>query len=201
MYQELNLNEGASLSEIKAAYRQVAKSCHPDSSSGATDALKFSRAHDAYKGLLKEVMGALEGKLNVVKGPEDASGTPYVFIGQRTFGLDIYYDVLLARPETGVEVKLNLPWTRREACPRCLGQGVTLTRKGNGYVYKPHNCERCQGKGVIENQSRVEVKLTSQMLENGKVRLRNAGAYAPKDGKRGDLIVNLEFCDSLPQDN
>jgi DnaJ-class molecular chaperone len=76
-----------------------------------------------------------------------------------------------------------------------------LTRKGNGFVYKPHHCERCEGRGVIESETRVEVVLTQKMLENGKVRLRGAGGYAPKDGKRGDLIINLELTTKLPQDN
>jgi hypothetical protein len=39
------------------------------------------------------------------------------------------------------------------------------------------------------------------MLKKGKVRLKNAGGYAPKDARRGDLIITLEFTEKLPQDN
>jgi hypothetical protein len=53
----------------------------------------------------------------------------------------------------------------------------------------------------VEEETRIEITLTSDMLKRGKVRLKNAGGYAPKIAKRGDLIITLEFRDKLPQEN
>ena len=47
LYQDLNLPEGAALNEIKAAFRQVAKACHPDAAGGRADVEKFIRAQTA----------------------------------------------------------------------------------------------------------------------------------------------------------
>jgi DnaJ-class molecular chaperone len=204
MYKELNLKEGAGPEEIKADYRKLAKSCHPDSNGeGAkADSGKFMRAHEAYKGLLKEVTDALGcEKAGGASDFRATEGTSYVFIGENRAGLDVYYDILLERPAANADVRLNLPWTRPEACPRCLGQGVTLSREGNGFVYKPRRCERCGGKGATEEKTRLRVTLTPEILGRGKVRLRNAGGYSPKNAQRGDLVIRFEFVEKLPRDH
>jgi DnaJ-class molecular chaperone len=204
MYKELNLKTGASLDEIKAAYRKLAKNYHPDSnlSQNAPDPEKFSRVHDAYKGLLREVMEALgDASLKSSAASKTRSGASYVFIGKRSMGLDTFYDLILTHPEENKEVTLNLPWTRKEACPRCLGQGAVMERKGKGFIYKARRCEKCEGLGYVEEETRIEITLTPEMLQRGKVRLKNAGGYAPKAAKRGDLIITLEFRDKLPREN
>jgi DnaJ-class molecular chaperone len=205
-YKELNLKKGASLPEIKAAYRRMAKAYHPDANvQGAGDSLKFSRAHDAYQALLKEVMGALRDEpiSRAGAGRPGASARlyPFVFNGQRTVGLDVHYDILLVKPALGEEIRLRIPLVRREACPRCLGQGVTLERQGNGFVYKPHACSRCGGEGSVASKASVDLILDSSKLAVGKARIPRAGAYRPQEGLRGDLIVNLSFVDRLPADN
>ncbi|MDR3153066.1 MAG: DnaJ domain-containing protein [Deltaproteobacteria bacterium] len=203
LYRELNLKEGASLGEIKAAYRKVAKSCHPDAAAGKADPERFSRAHEAYRGLLKEVMGALKGEMP--RGSEPLSGKDVTascsFIGKKSVGLDVFYDVLVLRPSPDGEVSIELPWVRRGACPRCLGQGETLKRSGGGFVYKPCACPRCRGEGFIEEDTKVTLTITPEMLEKGKVRVRNAGGYLPKEGRRGDLIVNLRAAEAMPRAN
>jgi DnaJ-class molecular chaperone len=202
MYKDLNLKEGASLSEIKAAYRIMAKTYHPDSLAAGENGNpeKFRRAYEAYKSLLRNAInGNVETVLNENGNREDL--TPYVFSTEKTKGLDIYYDLVLEKPGSLKEIKISVPVVRREACPRCLGQGMTLTRKGNGYVYKPKTCDRCEGKGFTEEERQVVIILTPEMLDTGKVRLRNVGGYLPKEGKRGDLILNLEYVERLPENN
>ena len=202
MYKDLNLNEGASLSEIKAAYRLMAKTYHPDSAAAkeSASAAKFQKAYDAYKGLLR---GALNGESPADK-KESASElqpgfTPYAFAAKSTEGLDVIYDLAFERPEAFKEIKISLPVTRREACPRCLGRGITLVRKGAGFVYKPAVCDRCEGRGCCESEAKIELTLSPEMLKFGKVRVRNLGGYIPKDGLRGDLVLNFEFKAGLPR--
>ncbi|MDR2352687.1 MAG: DnaJ domain-containing protein [Deltaproteobacteria bacterium] len=220
-YSELNLQKGASLSEIKSAYRQMAKSYHPDAVGNLnSDPEKFSRASDAYRALLKEVMGALKTQpqnLNSIETTHTSQSTqptqstqldlssleycPYVFEAEKTEGLDIIYYIVIEKPENPQELKFKLPWIRREACPRCLGQGVTLNKQGQGFVYKPHSCSRCHGHGYVTYKTHVEFSLDSALLTKGKIRLQNAGLYLPKEGKRGDLLVSIRIADKLPTDN
>ena len=203
MYRELNLEEGASLKEIKAAYRKMAKIFHPDSDhAGPGDPEKFRRAHMAYRGLLKDAPGDRDlEKKGPAAGGHGAKKVPYVFNGVTKVGLDVYYDILMVKPQGSGKVALNLPWTRTETCPRCLGEGVLLKRCGNGYVYKPHRCEKCEGRGVVREETRIEVALSSAALETGRLRLRNAGDFSPKDSKRGDLIIRIGYAERLPREN
>lgn len=56
-YQILSVDPGASLQEIKHAYRQIAKRCHPDlfpESERARRELRMMRINEAYMGLLWE---------------------------------------------------------------------------------------------------------------------------------------------------
>jgi DnaJ-class molecular chaperone len=193
-YQELNLREGASLTEIKVAFRQKAKTYHPDASRFG-DPEKFSRAYEAYRTLVKASL-----KMESLYGPAD-TGHPYIFEGRRDMGLDIYYDICLVKPLNGQPFSLDLPWVKEEACPRCLGQGRTLHRQGHGFVYRPHSCPKCQGSGKVSSHSRLSVAVSPEMADCGHMRLRQAGNYLPKEARRGDLIITLRYAEKLPESN
>jgi DnaJ-class molecular chaperone len=197
-YNELNLKKGANETEIRAAFRKLAKEHHPDTgTAGQNGADKFRRAYGAYR----ELMAKIEAKRpkSAVLRSAPASPTAYVFDGQRNAGLDVYVDLALVRPEMA-SFSLVLPWTSHEACPRCLGRGQTLGRLGqDSSLYRPSPCPRCQGSGSVESQSHLSVTVTEEMAKRGKFRLRGAGGYLPSQARRGDLIVSLRFAESLPK--
>ncbi|MDR0622492.1 MAG: DnaJ domain-containing protein [Deltaproteobacteria bacterium] len=208
-YQELNLRQGASESEIKAAFRKLAKTHHPDTGAGgAANVAKFRSAYQAYSELMGYKVKA-DGKARQ-RGPEaqateakaaPVSPTPFRFEGQRKLGLDVYLDIALVRPES-LGFTIVLPFTAHEACPRCLGQGQTLGRLSpGGDVYRPQSCPKCQGRGSVGRNEFLTVNVTEEMAQRGKFRLRGVGGYLPKQAKRGDLIVSLRWVDSLPVDN
>ena len=192
-YQELNLRKGATESEIKSAFRKLAKENHPDGGSNGTgDVAKFRSAYNAYSELMKEA------RKNAPASSPLASPTPFRFVGERKSGLDVYLDIALVRPESP-DFDIVLPFTAQEACPRCLGQGQTLGRlTPGGDLYRPQTCPKCQGRGSIGRPERIAIKVTALMAERGKFRLRGAGGYLPSQAKRGDLIVTLRWVDSLP---
>ena len=191
-YKDLNLREGDGEMEIRAAFRRMAKDNHPDSSANG-DVTKFRRACAAYKALMRDIASQKKAmRLH-------ASSVPYVFDGQRTFGLDMYFDIAMVRPEPGESFTLVLPVSSQEACPRCLGQGQTLSKLGEGSsVYRPTTCPKCSGTGSISDKKELSVAVPPEMAERGKFRLRKAGGYLPKEAKRGDLIVAIRWVDSLP---
>jgi len=185
-YKELNINEGASLTEVKAAFRKVAKTYHPDVKGLKADADKFRLAYEAYQLIIKNLLTA---KAEV----QTELGLPFRFLSQKHIGLDIYYELALVMPLSKKSFKLVLPQTSHQACPRCLGQGQTLSRLNHGNVYRPETCSRCHGEGRLSSQSHLSVTVTPEMAKQGKFRLRQAGDYLPSEGKRGDLIVHLYF--------
>ncbi|MDR2368554.1 MAG: DnaJ domain-containing protein [Deltaproteobacteria bacterium] len=199
-YSELNLKKGASESEIKAAFRKLAKEHHPDSGRPGYDVEKFRNAYRAYRELLGQ---AKKAGHEAAQKPAPVSPTAFVFDGQRTHGLDVYYDLAVERPQSlDGGFGIVLPFTAREACPRCLGKGQTLGRLSpGGDVYRPRTCPRCHGAGSLGRASHLTVRVTAGMAGRGKFRLRGAGGYLPSQARRGDLIVSLRFVDSLPAGN
>jgi DnaJ-class molecular chaperone len=200
-YHELNLTKGAGETEIKAAFRRLAKEYHPDTSgNGPADAEKFRRAFQAYKELIAQaVTRKPDSSTQASPQASPASPTAYVFDSERRAGLDVLMDIALVRPAAGVPFDLVLPWTSHRACPRCLGRGQTLSRGSlESDLYKPRTCDKCHGTGSVDEGGRLSVTVTPEMAERGKIRLRGAGAYLPKQAARGDLIVSFRWVDRLP---
>lgn len=213
-YQDLNLNEGASITEIKAAFRSLAKAHHPDAE-GRTpeDVEKFIKAQTAYQRLMKKAVAhnrlhraAREKAAAETKPAAEAPRRPraaaanWRFESSREVGLDVYYRLFILRPgpEGG---RINLPWQAKDACPRCLGQGQTLAKIGQNSLYRPCTCSKCGGQGSLSRDSQLEVSLTPEMIGRDKIRLRRCGLYNPKTAQRGDLILEVAWVDHLPANN
>lgn len=209
-YQDLNLHEGASLSEIKSAFRRLAKSYHPDAAGhDKVNVEKFIKVQTAYQRLVERAVS--HNQTRRAKAAEKPSeqraetqkpkaAVNWRFVSSREVGLDVYYSLTVLRPAQG-GLKIALPWQAREACPRCLGQGRTLARVGRNSLYRPAACDKCGGTGHINRESSLEVSLTEAMVGQGKVRLRKAGLYNAKSALRGDLTLDINWVDQLPDQN
>ncbi|MDR0882294.1 MAG: DnaJ domain-containing protein [Candidatus Adiutrix sp.] len=204
-HQDLNLPEGASIADIKAAFRQMAKSYHPDAAGRTSaDVEKFIKAQTAYQQLMKTAAAHNRARRATVAPapPASSPAANWRFVSSREVGLDIYYRLYILKPEAaGAGCQVTLPWQAREACPRCLGQGRTLARLGQNSIYRPATCPRCQGQGTITRESRLEVSLTPEMVGRDKIRLRRAGLYHPSTAQRGDLILEPTWVSQLPRQN
>jgi DnaJ-class molecular chaperone len=197
-YKDLNLREGAGEMEIRAAFRRMAKENHPDSNQTG-DVSRFRKACAAYKELMRRLRAQNETLTLHHLHPASA---PFVFEAKRTAGLDVYFDIAMVRPRPDLPFTLVIPSAAHEACPRCLGQGRTLSRVNDGSsVYRPRVCPKCSGRGSISRPKDLAVTVTPEMAERGRFRLRQAGGYLPKEAKRGDLVVNIRWVDDLPTGN
>ena len=203
-YQSLNLKEGASLGEIKSAFRSLAKVYHPDAAGKTTeDTNKFIKAQAAYKKLLQtavthnQTRRTQQSDTQTPRKAATATVRNCYLESSREVGLDIHYNIQILRPSTG-GLKVVLPWQVREACPRCLGQGQTLALVGKTSLYRPHTCSKCGGTGNISRYSQLETSIAEDMVGQAKIRLRKAGLYNPKEGARGDLFLNITWVSCLP---
>ena len=198
-YQDLNLREGASITEIKAAFRQMAKTYHPDAAGQSqADVDKFIKAQSAYQKLLRTAMAHNRAKKAEKAAEKTQPASNWRFIGSREEGLDVYYRLSIVRPAVG-GCRIVMPWQAREACPRCLGQGRTLSKVGS--LYRPSACSKCHGQGTVVRESSLKIDITAEMVGQGKVRLRKAGLYNAKTAQRGDLILDINWVDHLPSHN
>ncbi|MGL4209060.1 MAG: DnaJ domain-containing protein [Candidatus Adiutrix sp.] len=202
-YQELNLPIGASIGEIKAAFRCLAKTCHPDAAGkNQANIEKFIKGQKAYEHLLKiacqhnKVRRAAEQAQG--KGTKPHSESGFRLDGRREVGLDIYCRILLLKPSDLKNYKITIPWCVPKACPSCLGTGRTLARLGQSSFYRPGACLKCEGTGMIKQNSHLEINLENHIKEK-KIRLRKMGLYNIKTAVRGDLILEITWLESWPQ--
>lgn len=185
----LQLKADASLGDVKAAYRRLAKQYHPDAAGLSGDAGRFHQIHEAYRSLLKE-LGA--GR----PGPEGRSiiaraGRDWRFEGVKDRGAEVVYVVRLSSEAARQGLTLILPFKAEDACPRCLGEGHTLAPVFGGSSLMRVRCDKCGGSGLTRHNSTVRVDLTPDLVRRGRIRLKGLGHYRPTRGARGDLSIEL----------
>lgn len=198
IYNDLGLHQGASISEIKAAYRSLAKKYHPDAEGSSPDDVeKFIKAQTAYQKLMKKAV-AFNRARRAESAPRAGASVPtagqlvdnWRFHSRLEVGLDVYLKIWVARPESG-GLRMVLPWDSQEACPRCLGQGRTLAQVGS--LYRPCACSKCEGRGIVSRQTSLMVEIKPELVGRDKIRLRQAGLYHPSSARRGDLILDITW--------
>lgn len=171
LYIVLGVQQGASESEIKRAYRRLARRFHPDINPGdQTAAARFRQILEAYETLIDPARRSRydAGHPTGADGAQQGSGFEGFDFSTRgvdysaTFG-DLFAEVLTARgaqtaPQRGADLHIEMPVTfeeslagcqrsmtvtRRDHCRTCGGSGRTRTTTGP--------CHLCQGTGAVRS--------------------------------------------------
>ena len=168
-YDLLGINRGADEAAIKAAYRKLAKECHPDRHNGCTQQTErfkaISEAYDVLKDPQKRAAYDRFGKAAFKNG----GGDPFAEGGFNGFsdifssifgefmdprgarqnaarGADLRYDLELSLEEafTGAEKTITVEALAR--CEQCHGRGCTRTD------HCASTCQTCGGMGKVRAQ-------------------------------------------------
>ena len=170
-YDLLGLQRGADAAAIKAAYRRLAKECHPDRYNGCSEKeARFKAINEAYDVLKDPQKRAAYDRFGKAAFQNGAGGhDPFGSAGFEGFsdifstifgdfmdprgarqnaarGADLRYDLELSLEEafTGVEKTINVESLAR--CERCNGRGCT--RSDNC----ARTCQTCNGMGKVRAQ-------------------------------------------------
>jgi molecular chaperone DnaJ len=170
-YDLLGVQRGADDAAIKAAYRRMAKECHPDRHNGCRDQeARFKAINEAYDVLKDPQKRAAYDRFGKAAFQNGGGGhDPFGSAGFEGFsdifstifgefmdprgarqnaarGADLRYDLELSLEEafTGVEKAINLESLAR--CERCHGRGCT--RSDNC----ARTCQTCNGMGKVRAQ-------------------------------------------------
>ncbi|MDR1607274.1 MAG: hypothetical protein LBT38_02540 [Deltaproteobacteria bacterium] len=146
---------------------------------------------------LQSLPGATQTQANWEPKKDNINLAPSKIIGRSQNGLDIHYDLLVARGED--QFSLTVPWVSQTVCPNCFGWGQILTLAEPVSVYRSTNCPRCGGKGHLETHLPITVIVTPKMAEMRQFRLQGAGLSDPQSLSPGDLVLSLNYVDSFPQ--
>lgn len=91
-YNLLGLRKGASIPEIRDAYRKLALECHPDKNTSAKDGAKFKLITEAYQTLRVDNLDA--GKKFATVSQNRSSANMYQKIRPWNFYLNVLHDVM-----------------------------------------------------------------------------------------------------------
>ena len=168
LYVVLGLAHGATESDIKRAYRRLARRFHPDINPGDRAAeLRFRQILEAYETLIDPERrsrydsggpaapdrrpSGFEGFDFSVHGIDHSATFGDLFADVLTDravnrpaaerGVDLHQDITLPFEEAFVGTERTLTVTRRESCRVCAGTGRTRTSAGP--------CVVCQGTGAV----------------------------------------------------
>ena len=250
-YEILGIERTATDDDIKRAYRQLARTHHPDVARDKAQAENvFKDINEAYAVLSDPekrrnydrygkagVNGAGAGFSDFPGFGEGFGDIFDMFFGaarggpqgaQRRHGpargSDLRYDIQITLEEafsgTQRDIAFNhlascgtckgsgaKPGTLITACDRCNGSGVmrqvrqtplgqfvtqtTCTKcNGDGQMI-PQPCETCQGRGRVEAERTLSVRIPAGVDDGSRIRIAGSGEAGMRGGPAGDLYVYL----------
>ncbi|MHC4591526.1 MAG: molecular chaperone DnaJ [Planctomycetota bacterium] len=95
------------------------------------------------------------------------------------------------------------PGTKADTCPQCNGGGQVLSGQGAFSVARPcpacfgrgrvvrTPCGKCHGRGMVEEASRIEVKIPAGIENGQRMRLAGLGQPGAGSGANGDLLLEV----------
>lgn len=245
-YQILGVARDAPTSEIKSAFRQIARATHPDANPDDPEAVAtFREAAEAYEVLsnpekrrkydrgdtldlsdLFQGVGGFEDILRSVFGEgglfgSGASSRPgrgrdilvrtEITLEQAAFGCDVEVEYM-ARVACSVCGGSGAKHRKSvKTCPTCGGSGaVRMARRsfigtmmsvtdcpecsGEGSVITDP-CTSCKGTGVEDGQRSISVEVPPGVSTGTRLRLSQRGEAVGRNGRAGDLHVELVVSD------
>ena len=180
-YRALGLEPEATQEEVRAAWRRIARSDHPDLKPKDEEAaVRFRRAQAAYAVLSDpEARRAYDQS----RGPAAAPPPPPP---KRGGGL---WRRLQATP--GADLKVRLPLGLREQA-RGTTRTVGVERTEECDACRGDGCSACARSGRRPVRRRVEVNVPAGIRPGQRLRVAGEGDGGRSGGQNGDLIVHVE---------
>ncbi|XP_022766466.1 uncharacterized protein LOC111311340 isoform X3 [Durio zibethinus] len=220
-YSTLNVSPGATLQEIKASYRKLARKYHPDmnKSPGAEEKFKeISAAYEVLSDNAKRSLYDLHGEAGLQGGYDGSGGA--------SPGVRSWFDLHLNFEESvfGGEHEINFSCLETcddcggtgakcssciKSCSGCGGRGVVMKSQrtpfgmvsqvstcsscgGNGKIITDH-CRRCSGSCKVKVKRSMRVTIPPGVSNGSIMRIQGEGNSDKKRGLDGDLFIVLHI--------
>jgi molecular chaperone DnaJ len=215
-YEVLEVSRQAGGSELRRAYRRLARQYSPDVNvwDERCPGL-FGEIAEAYRVLSNPAARAVYDRLGHRAFDASAAGGE----GRPPRGEDLHYPIEIDLEQALRGVAATIEVTRHEPCPACRGSGgedggdvVSCPACGGrpfrialqaGALAVPARCETCAGtgrrlppaclacggRGTLPRSARITVRIPPGVDTGAQVRAAAQGHAAPAPGERGDLVV------------
>ncbi|KAK6114821.1 hypothetical protein DH2020_007090 [Rehmannia glutinosa] len=214
-YSVLGVSKNASKSEIKSAYRKLARSYHPDvnKESGAEE--KFKEISNAYEVLSDDEKRSIYDRYGEagLKGAGMGTGdfsNPFDLFESLFEGMGGMGGMGMGGGGRGSRNRAAegaKPGTKPTRCNTCGGQGQVVssartplgvfqqvmtcsTCGGSGEISTP--CNTCNGNGRVRKSKRISLKVPAGVDSGSRLRVRSEGNAGLRGGPPGDLFVIIE---------
>jgi len=215
-YQILEISESASQSEVKSAYRKLAKKYHPDVNKDPGSEEKFKQISDAYESIINP-----KPKHNPAS-QYHAGWDPFDMFHQRGNNIPVNVRINLDLSEVFKSQIKEIIYSREVLCLECDGAGGKGTINGcpvcmgSGQNIRSHNlggmffqqvlgpCDNCSGKGKtfeklcgncrgigkVQKQESFSINIPVGSLFKAQV-FNEKGNQNQKNQKAGPLVVEI----------
>ncbi|XP_068659172.1 uncharacterized protein [Aristolochia californica] len=211
-YATLNLNRNATLQEIKASYRKLAREYHPDMNKSPGAEEKFKEIGAAYEVLSDDEKRSLYDRFGESGIQGEFGGTGFSPRGMDPFEVfDSYFGessgVFGGRGDFGdsgfkfrnkrnqnLDIWYNLSLSFEESifggkrdievstCLKCEGEGKIIT----------DNCQKCNGQGRVQSKQSIKVDVPPGVSSGVTIQVQGGGNYDEKRGAVGDLYLSFQ---------
>ncbi|HYE33645.1 MAG TPA: J domain-containing protein [Methylomirabilota bacterium] len=214
-YKVLGLTPRASQDEIRAAFRTLARQCHPDLAPGSED--RFKQIQEAYEVLGDPVRRrkydylARFERYSAFDGPRRQDDEEYdadeedvedwTELTKERFS-DYFQqffedddarndeapferEIVVTLEEAALGAIRSLKLKRSDPCKPCFGVGRVNQQL----------CPHCKGHGRLEREETCRVKIPAGIRPGKTLRLAGMGQKVGLDGKANDLLLRVRFAD------
>jgi len=171
-YKVLGVSPKASESEIRSAYRKLARQYHPDVSKEANAEERFKEIGEAYETLKDKEKRAEYDQYKAMGGKPGFGNTGGQFNGDFSDLFGSFFNGGAQRPQTGQAIEANLE--------------IDLQMAISGG-------KRRFSLATTEGQKSLQVTIKPGTLDGQKIRLSGQGRAGIMGGKAGDLILIIQI--------
>lgn len=178
-YEVLRVRTGATVEEIRRAYRQLARQYSPDVNLwDRSAAVLFQEIEEAFRVLSDPTARSLYDRYGhqAFQGPRPPERRPHPRRGE-----DLHYTIDLGFEDAVRGLSAEIELTRLAPCEACGGRGVAEASTAP--------CPDCQGRGIAPRRATIAVRIPGGVDTGAQIRLPGEGHAGPFGGPPGDLVV------------
>lgn len=178
-YEVLRVRAGATVEEVRRAYRQLARRYSPDVNLWDRSAAGlFQEIEEAYRVLSDPTARSLYDRYGhrAFRGAPPPERQPHPRRGE-----DLHYTIDLGFEDAVRGLAAHIELTRQAPCEACGARGVAEASVAL--------CPDCQGRGIAPRRVTITVRIPGGVDTGAQIRRPGEGHAGPFGGPPGDLVV------------